>query len=116
MASALYDIVCDQGATFVRNVSWLDEDETPINLWGYTARMQVRATVQAATPLVSLTTENGGIVLTPETGGIRLFLTDAQTDALPARKAVYDLEMVSGTGVVTRLLQGTFTIVPQVTR
>lgn len=116
MASGLYDMICEQGATFVRNLSWLDENELPINLFGFTARMQVRATTQAATPLVTLTTDNGGIVLTPATGGIRLYLSAQATDSLPARKAVYDLEMVGADGTVTRLVQGSFTIVPQVTR
>lgn len=116
MPAAIYDIVCEQGATFVRTLTWLDENETPINLQGFTARMHVRATAQATTTVVTLTTENGGIVLTPQTGEIMLTLSATQTDALPPRKAVYDLELVSDTGIVTRLLQGSFTVSPQVTR
>lgn len=116
MPAGIYDIVCEQGATFVRTLNWLDENETPINLTGFTARMDVRVTTQATTPLVTLTTENGGIVLGDQTGEITLTLSAEETDDLPAKKAVYDLELVSGSGVVTRLLQGSFTISPQVTR
>lgn len=116
MAAGTYDIICEQGATFVRTLVWQDENEAPINLYGYTARMQVRPTVQSATVLVSLTTANGGIALTAATGTITLSMPASMTDTLPARRAVYDLEIVSSTGVVTRLVEGTFTIVPQVTR
>jgi len=116
MAAGSYDIICEQGATFVRTLVWLDENETPINLYGYTARMHVRPTVQSATILATLTTENGGIAITAATGTITLQMSATTTDALPARRAVYDLEVVSNGGVVTRLVEGTFTITPQVTR
>lgn len=116
MAAAQYDIVCEQGASFVRVLYWKDENEVPIVLFGYTARMHVRATVQATTTLVVLTTENGGILLDPASGMITLQLSATQTNALAARKAVYDLELVSPSGFVTRLIEGSFTIVPQVTR
>lgn len=116
MVAGVYDIICEQGASFVRTLVWADENETPINLTGYTARMQVRPTVQSNTVLASLTTELGGIVLTPATGEIKLELSAAQTNALPAGRAVYDLELISGLGFVTRLVEGSFTVKPQVTR
>jgi hypothetical protein len=116
MAAARYDIVCEQGASFVRTLVWLDENEVPIQLNGYTARMHIRPTVTSSTLLAELTTENGGITLQPTTGGIGLTLTAAQTNALPARKAVYDLELESADGFVVRLVEGAFTINPQVTR
>lgn len=116
MVAGVYDIVCEQGASFLRTLVWQDENETPINLTGYTARMQVRPTVQSNTVLVSLTTENGAITLGGATGEVRLELTATQTNALPAGRAVYDLELVSTYGFVTRLVEGSFTVKAQVTR
>jgi hypothetical protein len=116
MVAGKYDMICEQGATFVRNLVWQDENEVPVNLTGYTARMHVRQNVQSNALILPLTTENGGISLTPETGGIRLFLSASATDPLQPRRAVYDLELVAPDGFVTRLVEGTFTIVPQVTR
>jgi hypothetical protein len=117
MAAGLYNMVCEQGATFQRSFRWVDADEQPILLTGWSARMQVRTSYKAAEPLVSLDSDAlGGIVLTPAEGGIYLELDAAATAELPAKQGVYDLEMVSPTGEVTRLLQGTFTITPEATR
>lgn len=116
MPAGNYDIVCEQGATFQRELVWSDSSEQPINLTGYTARMQVRPSIKSSEVVIELTTANARIILYPLLGKIQLLLTAAQTAALPAKACVYDLELVSGSGHVTRLLQGSFTITPEVTR
>jgi hypothetical protein len=116
MAAGTYDMVCEQGATFQRSLVWQDETESPINLTGYSARMQVRPSIKSTEVVTELTTANGRIVLYPLLGKIELNLTAVQTAALAAKQCVYDLELVSGSGFVTRLLQGAFTITPEVTR
>ncbi len=110
-----HDIVCDQGATFTRVFTWEDSTANPIDLTLYTARMQVRATVGSASTLLSLTTENGGISLGGIAGTITVTATATQTAAITAGCYVYDLEMVTG-AVVTRLVQGSFTVDAEVTR
>ena len=110
-----HDIVCDQGATFSRVFTWEDSTANPIDLTLYTARMQVRATVESASTLLSLTTENGGITLGGIAGTITVTATATQTAAIAAGCYVYDLEMVTG-AVVTRLVQGQFTVDAEVTR
>jgi hypothetical protein len=114
--AAKYDIICDQGATFNRELTWLDDTANPVNLGGYTARMQVRETVDASTALLSLTTENSRIVLGGTAGTITLTVSATDTAAVPAGEYVYDLEIVSGLGTVTRLIQGCFTVDAEVTR
>jgi hypothetical protein len=47
---------------------------------------------------------------------VTLSLTAAVTAAIVAGVYVYDLELVSSGGIVTRLLQGTFTVSAEVTR
>jgi hypothetical protein len=116
MPAGNYDMLCEQGATFQRRFLWQDESEQPINLTGYTARMQVRTSVKSSESVVELTTENDAIVLYPDSGAIELVLSAEDTAELPAKQCVYDLEMVSTSGFVTRLLQGTFVISPEVTR
>lgn len=110
-----YNIVADQGATFSRTLTWKTDAGTLVNLSGYTARMQVRATVDAPTTVLSLTTENGGITLGGALGTIALSVSATSTAALTPGTFVYDLELVSGS-TVTRLVQGTFTVRPEVTR
>jgi hypothetical protein len=118
-----YDIDCEKGATFRRVVQWSDGSGSPVNLTGYTARMQVRESFASTSTVASLTTSNGGITLAHSTGGITLYLSAIQTAALSTSAAfadtwegVYDLELVAGNGDVTRLLSGAFLVVPEVTR
>lgn len=104
-----------RGATFSEQIEWKDESGTPVNLTGFTARMHMRETLEAADPFLTLTTENGGITLGGVAGTIELLASATQTTAITATSGVYDLELVSGANV-TRLLEGLVIISPEVTR
>lgn len=116
MTAAAHNITIEQGATFQLNLLWKGSNDVPINLTGYTARMQVRQKHTSDTALLNLTTENGGIVLGGAAGTIAVTAAATATDDLSVKTAVYDLELVSGGGVVTRLIEGCVTITPEVTR
>jgi hypothetical protein len=77
--------------------------------------MQLRTSYSAASASLELTTGNGRISLT-NAGVITVSLTATETAALAAGRYVYDLEMVSSGGLVTRLLEGVVTVSPEVTR
>ena len=115
MAATTYDITIEQGATFSQLVTY-KESGVAVNLTGYTARMQVRSTLESATTVVELTTANSRITLGGAAGTISLTISATDTAALTAGRGVYDLELVSGSGIVTRLLQGVATISRNVTR
>ena len=104
-----------RGATFSEQIEWKDESGTPVNLTGFTARLHMRETLEAADPFLTLTTENGGITLGGVAGTIELLASATQTTAITATSGVYDLELVSGANV-TRLLEGLVIISPEVTR
>ena len=111
--AATYNIICDQGATFARQITWKDSAGAAVNLTNYTARMQVRPTVDSSTLTLELTTTNGRITLGGSAGTIDLtVLASAMT---MEGEYVYDLELVTGTTVV-RLVQGYFTVRAEVTR
>jgi hypothetical protein len=110
-----YHIITDQGATFSRQLTWKDENGAAVNLTGYTARMQLRTSVQNDSVVLELTDTNGRISLGGAAGTITLTVTANDMTAIPPLKYVYDLELVNGT-VVTRLVQGTFIVRPEVTR
>jgi len=116
MPAGIYNIVCEQGATFRRELVWRDSSEQPVNLQGYTARMQVRPNIKSAIVLVDLTTENARLVLDAADGKVTMTLSATTTATFTPKQYVYDLELVAGNEEVTRLLQGTFTVVPEVTR
>lgn len=122
--SAVYDFqntarkrsACEQGATFKRKLTLKDDSGDLIDLSGYTARMQVRATFEATAVLVQLTTENGRIEISGPEGEILLLLSPSETAAIASGSYVYDLEVVSGSGDVQRLIEGRFVVSRNVTR
>jgi hypothetical protein len=116
MTAGIKDIIIEQGATFRYSLIWKDSDNLPIDITGYTARMQVRKSFNSNDPLLSLTTENGGIALGGILGTIVVTATATLTAAIDVRAGVYDLELQSASGVVTRLVEGKVTINPEVTR
>lgn len=114
--AGLYNITCDQGATFSRTLTWTNSAKTPYNLTGYTARMHVRETVASASTIVELTTANSRISLGGAAGTVTLTISAADTANLTPGKYVYDLELVSGGGVVSRIIEGNFVVKAEVTR
>jgi hypothetical protein len=113
MAGA-YNFTIEQGATFNLLMTWRI-DNVPVNLTGYTARLQARIDVDETDTILSLTT-GAGITLGGAAGTISLDQTATQTALLPKGEYVYDLELQSSGGIVTRLLQGELNISAEVTR
>lgn len=109
------NMVIEQGTTFNPVLTYQDADANLINLTGYTARMKIKNARTDAGHLEELTTENGGITLGGVAGTIALLFTDTQTTAMTWETGVYDLELISGSGIVTRLLQGVVTVSAEVT-
>ena len=109
-----------QGALFEEPFEWFQSDGvTPINMTGWTARMQVRATIDATEKLIELTTENGGIIVSDAANGqFKLYIDAVATAALtPIKNAVYDLEIdPNDDSAIIRLLEGNITIKGEVTR
>lgn len=92
---------------------------TPVDITGYSARMKIKdkagGTVLASTeagdsPLNVLT-----ITLDAANKTITLSIAATATDDFAWTKGVYDLEMVSPTGVVTTILSGKVTVTKEVT-
>jgi hypothetical protein len=114
---ANFNMSCWQGASFDYTFTWQETAgtvTTPVNLTGYSARMQVRRTYDSTAVALSLVSGTG-ITLGGTAGTIILEANPTTTAAIPAGQYVYDLEMVQS-GAVTRLLQGTFIVDPEVTR
>jgi len=109
------NMVIEQGATFNPVFTYKDENDTLINLTGYTARMQIKLKRTSPSTIEDLTDGNGKIILGGAAGTITLLLTDTETAAYTFTSAVYDLELINGSGAVTRLLQGSVTLSTEVT-
>lgn len=115
MTAGQWSFALEEGSTFERSMTWSISD-APVDLTGYTARLQVRATRSPDSPvLLELTTENGGITLGDVDGTIALLVTDEQTALLDFRAARYDLKMIPPSGAERRLLEGTVRFSREVT-
>ena len=86
----------------------------PQDLTGYTARCAVKDKI-GGTALKSLTTENGGIAIDQTKKTITLTLSATETAALAWKTGIYELELVSPAGVVTKLYTGKFIVTKEVT-
>lgn len=113
-----YNFKCDQGATFNYVMTYYSDEAqtTPVNLGGYTARMHIRRRYEDQNKLLELTTANARIALGGALGTITLTISASDTATLPVGTWYYDLEIVSGGGIVTRLIGGTFEVIGEITR
>lgn len=122
MASNQYTLEVQQGATVTLNVTVNQPGTgTPMNLTGFTAAMKIRSSWDAATAALSLATGGSGITLGGALGTIQVVISAVQSAALGgtlSRPAayVYDLEITSAGGEVTKVLRGTCLILPEATR
>jgi hypothetical protein len=116
MPAGKHNLVIEQGATFGRRFTWSDSKGKPVNLTGYSARLHIREKVDSPNPVAVATTENGKIQLGGAAGTIMLMFTADETAAMSFKKGVYDLELENADGNVVRLLEGSVTLSPEVTR
>lgn len=112
-----YNTVIDQGADWFINFTYKNPDGTPINITGYSAALQIRTSPLAKTAVLTLTSPSSGITITGGSGLLACQATAAQTALITNGKYAYDIEITNpSNGVVTRLVQGTVQVSPQVTR
>lgn len=106
------NIVIDQGADFSTTVTVTDDANATVDLSDYTARGQIRKHYTSTTA-VDFTIQFGS----PRSEGqVELSLSNSQTGSMEAGRYVYDAEIISSSGTVTRLVEGIATVTPQVTR
>jgi hypothetical protein len=120
-----YRIKARQGDTYIRTLVWkIDEADDgnyePVDLTGYSARMQVRPTASSKTVLLDCTDfiNIGGGDQDPENGQIQLVIPAAALETVkpsPKEGYAYDLELVNG-DVVTTIIAGPFNVAEEVTR
>lgn len=129
MAAGIYDIIIEQGADWRLVITWKDAEGVPVDLTGYTARMQVRESFASKVKIFDLTTENNLISLQHQDGVITMHVPAAVSaavlvnptktawiDGKQAQQLVFDLEMIAPDTTVTRLIQGAALFVPEVTK
>lgn len=113
-----YNLTIYQGSKLTRVFTYLDANDDPVDLTGYTARAQVRKDHRSGTILLDLDSEEE-ITLGGAAGTITIVVPATETAALNLpHHAFWDLELLPG-GVEAdafRLLQGKVTISEEVTQ
>ena len=109
------------GATWDVTLGPITQGTAVVDLTGYDARLMARESYPGTAVALSMGTASG-ITLGGTAGTVRLVQTATQTAALGSAAGyetaqyVYDLELQSAGGEVTRLLQGLLTVSPEATR
>jgi|TARA_R110000822_G_scaffold62923_1_gene154907 hypothetical protein len=122
MAAGIYNFTIEQGTTVVKQFTYKDANAKVVDLSGYDVRMQIRDTVASSTVVDTFTTSSGlSILATAEStasGTIQLRIEAASSSLYTFITAVYDIEIEDNGSprTVTRLLQGSIKLSPEVTR
>jgi hypothetical protein len=107
---AIYaNLTIDQGSAFESSVDVTGADGSAIDLTTYTVRGQIRKSYQSSTAVDFVTTKNAD-------GEIGLSITSSTSGGIKAGRYVYDVEIESSAGVVTRVLEGQVEVTPRVTQ
>jgi hypothetical protein len=131
VTAAAYDLQIEQGETWepVWSLTW-SGTQSAFNLTGYSAHLSIRSTYSAATPILDLHSDTGGILLGGTAGTIQPLITSALSASLlsgpvPTTRmlnerpvyllGVYDLKIIDPSGNVSVVMGGNVWITPQVT-
>jgi hypothetical protein len=105
------NLYIDQGTDYTITVDVTDSAGDVLDLTGFTATAQVRKTYTSSSLSATFATS-----INAAAGQVTISLTDTQTSALQAGRYVYDLNIQSGGGVKTRVIEGQAVVTPGVTR
>ena len=119
-------LAIDQGATFYKGWLYTTSLTTlvPVNITGWSAKMQLRTSPTATIPILTIwDTANanpaspvgaGNITLGGIAGTVLVYLAAAETKLLSGG-GTFDVDLIDGSGIVYRLVQGTFAVNPATT-
>jgi hypothetical protein len=129
MSAGRYSFTIEQGATFQLELQYKDSNQTPVNLTGYSGRMQIRPTVDSTTVYLtlssSLNADGTGLSFSgssgtkpPSSGSIGIYIASCTSSLLNFTSAYYDLEIYSGSNCpyTVRLIEGQVQLSKEVTR
>ena len=117
MSAGFHHFIIEQGATFKKILTLKDSSGSVINLSRYSgAEMDLRLDQDSSSTVVTLTTANGGIANGGAAGTLTLLISASDTANLTPGDGVYDLELTDASGIVNRLLEGTYSIRGNVSR
>lgn len=113
---ATHDFTIEQGADYSALFVLKNQNGELMDLGGYDCKMQVRRSKSAHALIDELSLKNGRLSLDVEKAEITLNFPNEITKKYPPMSLVYDFEMYSSQGRVTRLVEGAINVIAEVTR
>jgi hypothetical protein len=104
------NIVIDQGTDFSATIDVVDANNSVFDLTNYTAAAQMRKNYASASAITFVCSDNNN------QGQITLQLTSNTTSTIDPGRYLYDVEITSTGGEVTRVVEGIATVTPGITR
>jgi hypothetical protein len=109
--ATISNLYVDAGATYSNIITVTASNGQALNLTGYTVASQLRKSFQS-----SISYNFSASIFDAVNGQIRLQLTPTQSEAIPAGRWLYDVEITSQSGAKTRVVEGIVTVNPQITQ
>lgn len=103
------NIVLDQGSDFLFTFDLVDDNDVPIDLTGFTGKAMMRkfyTSLKGHSFTVDVTTD----------GEVTLSMDSRHTSCINAGRYVYDCELTSSDGQVSRIIEGIVTVTPRVSK
>lgn len=104
------NLYIDQGSTFSTTVTITDSNGDALDLSGYTGAGQVRKSYTSSTAY------NFNVAVGNTTGVITLSMTANVTANIAGGRYLYDVELTSNTGLISRVIEGIVTVNPNITK
>ena len=111
MASAVSNLLIYQGSDFIIDFTVENDNGTDFNMTGYSAACLIKKHYTSSTSQ----TVTAAILSPPTSGRIQLSLTNSQTTAMKSGRYVYDVVITSDTGIKSRVLEGSVSVLEGVT-
>jgi hypothetical protein len=109
--ATISNLYVDAGANYSNIITVTATNGQPLDLTGYTVASQMRKSYGSSTAYAFTTS----IYIAPQ-GKVRLQLSASQSEAIPAGRWLYDVEITSPSSVKTRVVEGIVTVNPQITQ
>lgn len=101
----------DQGSDFVAEFTLENDDETPMNLGGFSVYSQFRKHYRSTTAYSFQAS-----ITDAANGKLSISLLGSSSSNIKPGRYLYDVEIVSSSGAKNRVVEGIITINPEITR
>ena len=109
--ATISNLYVDAGATYSNIITVTASNGQALDLTSYTVASQMRKSYSSSTVYAFTASVYDSV-----NGKIRLQLTNTQSEAIPAGRWLYDVEITSPSGTKTRVVEGIVTVNPQITQ